>query len=125
MTRPKIGWVDPLALTEDYKKTLRDGAKKVPAAERAKVCAVTEHAIEYRENVKGAPDRVWEQPVIPFWDAYRAMTDGKYSYLFRELGDLSTEPLTHEVDTATDVVEVIENAMQVFQNHINRKWKEH
>src|ERR1035437_8805434 len=56
MTRPKIGWVDPLALTEDYKKTLRDGAKKVPAAERAKVCAVTEHAIEYRENVKGAPD---------------------------------------------------------------------
>ena len=40
MTRPKIGWVDPLALTEDYKKTLRDGAKKVPAAERAKVCAV-------------------------------------------------------------------------------------
>ncbi len=31
MTRPKIGWVDPLALPEDYKKTLRDGAKKVPA----------------------------------------------------------------------------------------------
>ncbi len=60
--------------------------------------------------------------MFPFWDAYRAMTWGKYSYLFRELGDLSTEPLKNEA--ANDVVEAIENAMQVFQDHINRKWKE-
>ena len=33
MTRSKIGWVDPPALTEDRKKTLRDGVKKVLAAE--------------------------------------------------------------------------------------------
>ncbi len=117
MTRPKIGWYDPPALTEDYKKTLRDGTKKAPATRRAKTRAATERVT--------VPDRVWGQTVIPFWDAYRAMTWGKYSYLFRELGDLSTRPLKHEVDTANDVVEAMEDAMRLFQDHISRKWKEH
>ena len=63
--------------------------------------------------------------MIPFWDAYRAMTEGKYSYLFRELGDLSTRPLKPDVDTANNVVEAIEDAMRLFQDHIRRKWKEH
>jgi hypothetical protein len=51
------------------------------------------------------------------------MTWGIYSYLFRELGDLSTRPLKNEA--ANDVVEAIEDAMQLFQDHIRRKWKEH
>lgn len=63
--------------------------------------------------------------MIPFWDAYRAMTEGKYSYLFRELGDLSTRSLKRDVDTANNVVEAIEDAMRLFQDHIQRKWKEH
>ena len=58
--------------------------------------------------MSAVPDRVFEQTLIPFWDAYRAMTEGKYSYLFRELGDLSTRPLKQEVDTAANVVEAIE-----------------
>lgn len=128
MTRPKI--VDPPALT-DVKKMLRDYVKKVPAAQRAKVRAATERVIEdvdwikYVGNVNSIPDRVFERTLIPFWQAYRAMTEGEYGYLFRELGDLSTSSLKQEVDTAANVVEVIECAMQSFQDHIRRKWKEH
>ncbi|MGO9276938.1 MAG: hypothetical protein ACLP3Q_05300 [Streptosporangiaceae bacterium] len=128
MTRPKI--VDPPALTE-VKKMLRDYVKKVPAAQRAKVRAATERVIEdvgfikYAGNVDAVPDRVFMQTLIPFFEAYRAMTEGEYGYLFRELGDLSTRPLKQEVDTAANVVEAIEYAMQSFQDHIRRKWKEH
>jgi hypothetical protein len=92
-----------------------------PRAVRAKRGAATERFIQ----CLAVPDRVWEQTVIPFWQAYRAMTEGKYSCLFRELGDLSTKPPKRDVDTATSVVETIDNAMQEFQDHITRKWNEH
>ncbi len=93
MTRPKIGWVGPPELTEELEMTLRDRVKKTPAAKRAKVRAAVDRVIEcaemieYAENVDSVPDKVWEQTVIPFWQAYRAMTEGEYAYLFRELGD--------------------------------------
>ena len=124
MTRPKISWVDSSALKEETKKTLRAGARKAVTVQPAKSRAAAERVIQYAEYV-AVPDRVREQTVIPFWDAYRAMTEGKYSYLFRQLGDLSTRPLKRDVDTANDVVEAIENAMRLFQDHIQRKWKEH
>ena len=123
-TRPKIGWDDSPAFTEESKKTLRAGVRKAITAQPAKSRAAAERLIQYAEYV-AVPDRVWEQTVIPFWDAYRAMTEGKYSYLFRELGDLSTRSLKRDVDTANNVVEAIEDAMRLFQDHIQRKWKEH
>jgi hypothetical protein len=124
MTRPKSGRLDSPALTEESKKTLRAGVTTAITAQPAKMRAAAERVIQCAEHV-AVPDRVWEQTVIPFWDAYRAMTQGKYSYLFRELGDLSTRPLKQDVGTANNVVEAIEDLMQLLQDHISRKWKEH
>ncbi len=131
MTRPEIGWVDFPTLTEELKKMLRHRLKKTPAAKRAKVRAAVDRVIEcaeiieYAENVDSVPDKVWEQTVIPFWQAYRAMTEGEYAYLFRELGDKSTATLKRDDETANNVVQTIEKAMRQFQDHIRRKWKEH
>jgi hypothetical protein len=125
MTRPKNDWLGPpAALPEESKEILRAGVTKAITGQPAKMRAAAERVIQCAEYVT-VPDRVWEQTVVPFWDAYRAMTEGKYSYLFRELGDLSTKPLKRDVGTANEVVEVIEDAMKLFQDHIHRKWMEH